>query len=86
MRRGARFRVSRWSPAEPSSCPFKVNLSPYSSTGMYDGSSRDTIASFKAELDRARVPSTVTLTRGRDIAAACGQLAAPARARTRAPV
>jgi adenine C2-methylase RlmN of 23S rRNA A2503 and tRNA A37 len=27
-------------------------------------------------LDDARVPSTVRLTRGRDIAAACGQLAA----------
>jgi adenine C2-methylase RlmN of 23S rRNA A2503 and tRNA A37 len=27
-------------------------------------------------LDRARLPATVRLTRGRDIAAACGQLAA----------
>jgi adenine C2-methylase RlmN of 23S rRNA A2503 and tRNA A37 len=27
-------------------------------------------------LDRARIPVTVRLTRGRDIAAACGQLAA----------
>jgi len=64
---------------------FKVNLIAYNPTGRYDGSSRDAIAAFKAELDRARVPSTVRLTRGRDIAAACGQLAAPARARTRAP-
>jgi 23S rRNA (adenine2503-C2)-methyltransferase len=55
---------------------FKVNLIPYNPTGMYDGSSRDTIAAFKAALDRARVPATVRLTRGRDIAAACGQLAA----------
>jgi 23S rRNA (adenine2503-C2)-methyltransferase len=55
---------------------FKVNLIPYNPTGMYDGSSRDAIAAFKAVLDRARVPSTVRLTRGRDIAAACGQLAA----------
>ncbi len=55
---------------------FKVNLIPYNPTGMYDGSSRDTIARFKAVLDRARVPATVRLTRGRDIAAACGQLAA----------
>jgi 23S rRNA (adenine2503-C2)-methyltransferase len=55
---------------------FKVNLIPYNPTGMYDGSSRDTIASFKDVLDRARLPSTVRLTRGRDIAAACGQLAA----------
>ena len=57
---------------------FKVNLIPYNPTGMYDGSSRDAIAAFKAELDRARVPATVRLTRGRDIAAACGQLAADA--------
>jgi 23S rRNA (adenine2503-C2)-methyltransferase len=43
---------------------------------MYDGSARDTIAAFKHVLDRARIPATVRLTRGRDIAAACGQLAA----------
>jgi 23S rRNA (adenine2503-C2)-methyltransferase len=55
---------------------FKVNLIPYNPTGMYDGSSRDAIAAFKGVLDRARLPSTVRLTRGRDIAAACGQLAA----------
>ena len=63
---------------------FKVNLIPYNPTGMYDGSSRSVIAAFKTELDRARVPSTVRLTRGQDIAAACGQLAAPARPRVRA--
>jgi 23S rRNA (adenine2503-C2)-methyltransferase len=57
---------------------FKVNLIPYNPTGMYDGSSRETIAEFKAVLDKARLPSTVRLTRGRDIAAACGQLAATA--------
>ena len=34
---------------------------------------------FKAELDRGRVPATVRLTRGRDIAAACGQLATTPR-------
>ncbi len=55
---------------------FKVNLIPYNPTGTYDGSSRGAIAAFKAVLDRARLPSTVRLTRGRDIAAACGQLAA----------
>ena len=55
---------------------FKVNLIPYNPTGAYDGSSPDRIAAFKAVLDRARLPSTVRLTRGRDIAAACGQLAA----------
>ena len=57
---------------------FKVNLIPYNPTGMYDGSSRDQIARFKSVLDRARLPATVRLTRGRDIAAACGQLAARA--------
>jgi len=57
---------------------FKVNLIPYNPTGMYEGSSRDRIAAFKAVLDRVRLPATVRLTRGRDIAAACGQLAARA--------
>jgi 23S rRNA (adenine2503-C2)-methyltransferase len=55
---------------------FKVNLIPYNPPGLYDGSSRDAIAAFKHELDRKRLPATVRLTRGRDIAAACGQLAA----------
>ncbi len=54
---------------------FKVNLIPYNPTGMYDGSSREAITAFKTVLDKARLPSTVRLTRGRDIAAACGQLA-----------
>jgi 23S rRNA (adenine2503-C2)-methyltransferase len=62
---------------------FKVNLIPYNPTGMYDGSSRNAIAAFKDVLDRARLPATVRLTRGRDIAAACGQLAAEARQLTR---
>ena len=63
---------------------FKVNLIPYNPTGMYDGSSRAAIAAFKAELDRAHVPATVRLTRGRDIAAACGQLATAPRPHVRA--
>jgi 23S rRNA (adenine2503-C2)-methyltransferase len=54
---------------------FKVNLIPYNPTGLYAGSSREDIERFKAVLDRARIPSTVRLTRGRDIEAACGQLA-----------
>jgi 23S rRNA (adenine2503-C2)-methyltransferase len=57
---------------------FKVNLIPYNPTGAYGGSSRAAIAAFKAVLDRAGIPATVRLTRGRDIDAACGQLAAPA--------
>ena len=56
---------------------FKVNLIPYNPTGMYDGSSRAAIAAFKSVLDRARIPATVRLTRGRDIEAACGPLASP---------
>jgi 23S rRNA (adenine2503-C2)-methyltransferase len=54
---------------------FKVNLIPYNPTGVYEGSSRETIERFKAVLERARIPATVRLTRGRDIEAACGQLA-----------
>jgi len=57
---------------------FKVNLIPYNPTGMFDGSSREAIERFKAVLERARIPATVRLTRGRDIEAACGQLAAVA--------
>ncbi len=59
---------------------FKVNLIPYNPTGLYKGSSGDRIAAFRRELERARVPVTVRLTRGRDIEAACGQLAAAPRA------
>jgi 23S rRNA (adenine2503-C2)-methyltransferase len=55
---------------------FKVNLIPYNPTGQFDGSSRRAIAAFKGVLDRAGLPATVRLTRGRDIDAACGQLAA----------
>jgi 23S rRNA (adenine2503-C2)-methyltransferase len=54
---------------------FKVNLIPYNPTGLYAGSSRDAIERFKRTLERAHIPATVRLTRGRDIAAACGQLA-----------
>ena len=60
---------------------FKVNLIPYNPTGMFEGSSRDAIDEFKAVLDRARIPTTVRLTRGRDIEAACGQLATAPKAR-----
>jgi 23S rRNA (adenine2503-C2)-methyltransferase len=59
---------------------FKVNLIPYNPTGAFDGSTRARIATFKAVLDRAGLPATVRLTRGRDIDAACGQLAARAAA------
>jgi len=58
---------------------FKVNLIPYNPTGAYDGSTRETMERFKAVLEHARIPATVRLTRGRDIDAACGQLATAAR-------
>ncbi len=56
---------------------FKVNLIPYNPSGSpYEGSSRESIAAFAAALAAHGVQATVRLTRGRDIAAACGQLAA----------
>ena len=55
---------------------FKVNLIPYNPTGRFDGSSRRAIGAFRAALVARGVPTTVRLTRGRDIEAACGQLAA----------
>ncbi len=61
---------------------------PPTAGGLYEGSSRERIAAFRHELERARVPVTVRLTRGRDIEAACGQLAAapkPPRTRAAAP-
>ena len=58
---------------------FKVNLIPFNPTdATYEGSSREAIAAFKAALEEHGVNATVRLTRGRDIDAACGQLAAKA--------
>jgi 23S rRNA (adenine2503-C2)-methyltransferase len=56
---------------------FKVNLIPYNPTGSsYQGSGPEAIAAFRAVLEDHGMRVTVRLTRGRDIAAACGQLAA----------
>ncbi|HXN36611.1 MAG TPA: 23S rRNA (adenine(2503)-C(2))-methyltransferase RlmN [Solirubrobacteraceae bacterium] len=64
---------------------FKVNLIPYNPTvsgedvggrELYRGSGRESIAAFRAALQSRGIPATVRLTRGRDIDAACGQLAA----------
>jgi 23S rRNA (adenine2503-C2)-methyltransferase len=56
---------------------FKVNLIPYNPSGSpYDGSGPAAIDAFRAALEEHGVRVTVRLTRGRDIAAACGQLAA----------
>ena len=61
---------------------FKVNLIPFNPTGSeFQGSSPKAIEAFKDELERHGLIATVRLTRGRDIDAACGQLAA-ARARS----
>jgi 23S rRNA (adenine2503-C2)-methyltransferase len=55
---------------------FKVNLIPFNPTGsQYRGSSRAAIAAFRGALERHGLEATVRLTRGRDIDAACGQLA-----------
>ena len=58
---------------------FKVNLIPYNPTDSeFDGSTPKAIEAFRAELERGGLGATVRLTRGRDIDAACGQLAAKA--------
>ena len=60
---------------------FKVNLIPYNPTAAdgsdpYRGSTRESIAAFRGALQSRGMDATVRLTRGRDIDAACGQLAA----------
>ncbi len=58
---------------------FKVNLIPYNPTGgEFEGSGPEAIEAFRAALVGSGVPATVRLTRGRDIDAACGQLAVAA--------
>ncbi len=62
---------------------FTVNLIPHNPTGVggrnpYQSSSRESIAAFKKALNERGINATVRLTRGRDIDAACGQLAARA--------
>ena len=56
---------------------FKVNLIPYNPTDAdLRGSTRAAIDAFSAALEERGVRATVRLTRGREIDAACGQLAA----------
>jgi 23S rRNA (adenine2503-C2)-methyltransferase len=58
---------------------FKINLIPYNPTGsQYAGSSREAIAAFRDVLAANGLETSVRLVRGRDIDAACGQLAARA--------
>jgi 23S rRNA (adenine2503-C2)-methyltransferase len=76
--------LSRPREGEPSI--FKVNLIPYNPTvsgeqggrDSYQCSTRESIAAFRAALQGQGIEATVRLTRGRDIDAACGQLAARA--------
>jgi 23S rRNA (adenine2503-C2)-methyltransferase len=59
---------------------YKVNLIPYNPTGSeFQGSSPKAIDAFRQTLEQRRLGATVRLTRGREIQAACGQLAAQAR-------
>jgi len=62
----------------------RPNNPPTAAGGLFEGSSRETIGTFRWELEKAHVPVTVRLTRGRDIEAACGQLAATPRVTARA--
>ena len=56
---------------------FKVNLIPYNPTDSgFEGSTRAAIDAFRAALEERGLRATVRLTRGREIDAACGQLAA----------
>jgi 23S rRNA (adenine2503-C2)-methyltransferase len=56
---------------------FKLNLIPYNPTGSpYRASGPKAIAAFRTELERHGLRVSVRLERGREIAAACGQLAA----------
>jgi 23S rRNA (adenine2503-C2)-methyltransferase len=55
---------------------WKVNLIPYNPTpGGYRASAPEAIEAFRSVLLGRGIPTTVRLTRGREIAAACGQLA-----------
>jgi len=60
---------------------FKVNLIPYNPTDAdLRGSTAAAIAAFRDALVKRGVPATIRLTRGREIDAACGQLAVRAEA------
>jgi 23S rRNA (adenine2503-C2)-methyltransferase len=65
---------------------FKVNLIPYNPTGSeFTGSSPKAIDAFRQTLEQSGLRATVRLTRGREIDAACGQLAANAIPAAREP-
>lgn len=60
---------------------YKINLIPYNPTdSVYDGSEREQMERFRQVLEDNGFNATIRLIRGRDIDAACGQLAAKAAA------
>ncbi|WP_170320750.1 23S rRNA (adenine(2503)-C(2))-methyltransferase RlmN [Patulibacter medicamentivorans] len=60
---------------------YKINLIPYNPTdSIYDGSARGSMDAFRDALEDRGYNATIRLIRGRDIDAACGQLAAKAAA------
>jgi 23S rRNA (adenine2503-C2)-methyltransferase len=64
----------------------KVNLIAYNQNpGLgFDASSPERVEAFRASLERRGVTAVVRKNRGRDIAAACGQLAVAGMRRSRA--
>jgi 23S rRNA (adenine2503-C2)-methyltransferase len=65
--------------------PVKVNLIPYNENpGLgFKEPAPERVESFRAILDAARIPAPVRKNRGRDISAACGQLAVKGQGRDR---
>lgn len=60
---------------------YKINLIPYNPTdSVYDASERGAMEAFRQTLEDEGFNATIRLIRGRDIDAACGQLAAKAAA------
>jgi 23S rRNA (adenine2503-C2)-methyltransferase len=54
---------------------FKLNLIPCNETGTFRGSGRPAIDAFREALAKSGLEATVRVARGREIEAACGQLA-----------
>lgn len=51
-----------------------LNLIPYNDTGKFQASSKEAVNRFKETLEKKGIPTTVRLSFGSDISAACGQL------------
>jgi 23S rRNA (adenine2503-C2)-methyltransferase len=77
-RGGTIFKVNLipWNPVAAPSRQLEDEPSSVPPALSYSGSSRSSISAFRAALAERGIPVTVRLTRGRDIDAACGQLAA----------